>query len=154
LNKFLKNIFLVVLFAFGAHELAYAQTNKPKDSTNVKKDTLDLRYNFRKDQTGGLFLDDLAEKTIVFDKALNKYVIVEKIGDYETRTPIYLTPKEYEQYRLKSDMLQYFKEKVSATNSKKKGAKEAQKNLLPTYYVNSKFFETIFGGNTVEVIPT
>ena len=128
-----------MLFAFGAHHLAYAQTNKEQDSTAVKKDTLELRYNFKKNQRGGLFLDNLAEKIIVFDKALNKYVIVEKIGDYSTRTPIYLSPKEYEQYRLKRDMLQYFKDKVSATNSKKKGSKEAQKNLLPTYYVNSPF---------------
>ncbi|MGY0425719.1 MAG: T9SS outer membrane translocon Sov/SprA, partial [Polaribacter sp.] len=50
--------------------------------------------------------------------------------------------------------MQYFKAKVSATNGKKKGAKNAQKNLLPTYYVNSKFFESIFGGNTVKVTPT
>ena len=51
-------------------------------------------------------------------------------------------------------MLQYFKDKVSATNSKKKGAKKAQKDLLPTYYINNKFFETIFGGTEVKVTPT
>ena len=50
--------------------------------------------------------------------------------------------------------MHYFKDKVSATNSKKKGAKEAQKDLLPTYYVNHKFFETIFGGTEVKVTPT
>ncbi|QNM87137.1 cell surface protein SprA [Polaribacter pectinis] len=136
-----------------ASSFSYAQTTTNKDSTDVKKDTLKLRYNFNKNQKGGLFLDDLAEKTIIFDKALNKYVIVEKIGDYQTKTPIYLTRKEYEQYRLKRDMLQYFKDKVSATNGKKKGAADAQKDLLPTYYVNSKFFESIFGGTTVKVTP-
>ena len=154
MNTFLKNIFSFVLLTFWVSNLSYAQTNNTKDSTAVKKDTLQLKYNFTKNQHGGLFLDNLAEKIIIFDKVLNKYVIVEKIGDYETRTPIFLSPKEYEQYRLKRDMLDYFKEKVGATNSRKKGAAEVQKNLLPTYYVNSKFFETIFGGNTVEVIPT
>ena len=29
----------------------------------------------------------------------------------------------------------------------------ARKNLLPNFYVNSSFFETIFGGNTIEVVP-
>ena len=48
-------------------------------------------------------------------------------------------------------MLQYYKDKVSATNSKKIGSKEAQKDLLPTYYVKSDLFEWIFGGNTIEV---
>ncbi|MFY9243391.1 MAG: cell surface protein SprA [Polaribacter sp.] len=152
--RLLKNIFLLVLFTFVVNFATYAQTNESKDSTEVKKDTLKLRYDFKNSQKGGLFLDDLAEKEIIFDKALNKYVIIEKIGDYQTRTPIYLTQKEYQQYRLKRDMLQYFKDKVSATNSKKKGSADAQKDLLPTYYVNSKFFESIFGGNTVKVTPT
>ena len=152
MTTFLKHVFLIIAFVFLANNIAYAQTEQKQDSSLVKNDS--LRYNFKKEQTGGLFLDYLAEKEIVFDKELNKYVIIEKIGDYETRTPVFLTPKEYANYRLKRDMLQYFKEKVSATNSKKKGSKETQKNLLPTYYVNSKFFETIFGGNTVEVTPT
>ncbi|MFT6064658.1 MAG: cell surface protein SprA [Polaribacter sp.] len=150
----LKNIFLLLLFTFLVNLSSYAQTNTNKDSVAIKKDTLKLRYDFKNTQKGGLFLDDLAKKEIIFDKALNKYVIVEKIGDYRTKTPIYLTQKEYQQYRLKRDMLQYFKDKVSATNSKKKGAAAAQKDLLPTYYVNNTFFESIFGGNTVKVTPT
>ena len=133
---------------------SYSQTKQNTDSTSVKKDSTKLKYNFNHLQNGGLFLNSLAKKTIIFDKALNKYVIVEKIGDYYVRTPIYMTPKEYERYCLQRDMMEYFKEKVSATDGKKKGAKDAQKNLLPTYYVNSKFFEKIFGGNTVEVTPT
>ena len=152
--RLLRNISLLVLFTFLVNLSSYAQTNKSKDSTNVKKDTLNLKYNFNHTQKGGLFLDNLAEKEIIFDKDINRYVILEKIGDYYTKTPIFLTQKEYQQYRLKRDMLQYFKEKVSATNSKKKGSAAAQKDLLPTYYVNSKFFESIFGGNTVKVTPT
>ena len=150
----MKNIFLFVMFAFIASISSFSQTSSQNDSTAVKKDSLELRYNFKNDQTGGLFLDYLAQKEIIFDKVLNKYVIVEKIGDYATRTPIYLTSEQYGKYRLKRDMLLYFKEKVSATSGKKKGAVAAQKNLLPTYYVNSKFFETVFGSNAVEVIPT
>ncbi|MEO9571076.1 MAG: cell surface protein SprA [Polaribacter sp.] len=154
MNNFLKNIFLFFVFAGTASIASYSQINNKTDSLFTKKDTLKLRYNFKKVQTGGLFLDYLAKKEIVFDKELNKYVILEKIGNYQTRIPIYLTPKQYAQYRLKRDMMQYFKDKVSATNSKKKGAKNAQKDLLPTYYVNSEFFETIFGGSTIKVTPT
>ena len=151
---FFKKIFLFLAFAFIANISVHAQTNKNTDSITVKKDTLKLRYNFKKDQTGGLFLDYLAEKEIIFDKDLNRYVIVEKIGDYYTKTPIYLTQREYADYRLKRDMTQYYKDKVNATNSKRKGAKAAQKDLLPTYYVNSDFFETIFGGSEIKVTPT
>ncbi|HCY96857.1 MAG TPA: cell surface protein SprA, partial [Polaribacter sp.] len=131
-----------------------AQNTIKNDSLKVVIDSTGLRYDFKNTQKGGLFLDDLAKKEIVFDKLLNKYVIVEKIGNYATRTPIYLSPRDYQKYRLKRDMLQYFKEKVSAADGRKKGAKEAQKDLLPTYYVNNKFFETIFGGTEVKVTPT
>ncbi|WP_405609997.1 cell surface protein SprA [Polaribacter sp. Asnod1-A03] len=154
MNKFLKNIFLILVFTLTAKVTVYSQTDTKKDTLTEPKDSLDLRYKFKKEQTGGLFLDYLAEKEIIFDKALNKYLIIEKIGDYYTRTPIYLTPEEYAKYRLKRDIKEYFKEKVSATNPKKKGSADTQKNLLPSYYVNSKFFETIFGGNTIEVNPT
>jgi cell surface protein SprA len=65
-----------------------------------------------------------------------------------------MSQEEYKDYRLKKDMFGYFKEKINATNPKRKESKEAQKNLLPKYYVNSKFFETIFGGNEIEVIPS
>lgn len=154
MSTLFKNTFLFLVITFLVNLTIYAQNNTEKDSISIPKDSLKLRYNFSNTQKGGLYLDDLAKKEIIFDKTLNKYVIVEKIGNYYTRTPIYLTPKEYEKYRLKRDMLQYFKEKVSATNSKKKGAEDAQKDLLPTYYVNSKFFETIFGGTEVKVTPT
>jgi len=154
LIRVLKNIFPAILFTFLVSYQVIAQTNTSKDSTAIKNDTVPLKYDFKYTQKGGLFLNDLAKKTVIFDKVLNKYVIVEKIGDYYTKTPIFLSQKEYEQYRLKRDMLQYFKDKVGATNSKKKGSLEAQKDLLPDYYVNSKFFESIFGGNTIKFTPT
>ena len=153
MSKFLKHIFITISFVLLATWSTKAQ-NQKKDSITVKKDSIDLRYQFKKNQTGGLFLDYLAKKEIIFDKELNRYVIIEKIGDYQTKTPIFLTRKQYAQYRLKRDMQQYFKDKVSATNSRKKGAKGAQRDLLPTYYVNSDFFENIFGGNTIKVTPT
>jgi cell surface protein SprA len=154
LSPCFKKIFIVLVFAFLANSSLNAQKNQENDSTTVKKDSIKLKYNFKKNQTGGLFLDYLAKKEIIFDKDLNRYVILEKIGDYYTRTPIYLSPKEYAEYRLRRDMTQYFKDKVSATNSKKKGAAAAQKDLLPTYYVNSDFFKSIFGGNTIKFTPT
>lgn len=154
MNPFLKNNFSFIAIAFAVSFTSYAQNSKEKDSIGVAKDSLDLRYNFKSTQKGGLYLDNLAEKEIIFDKVLNQYVIVEKIGNYYTRNPIYLSPTAYQKYRLKRDMRQYFKDKVSATNSKKKGSKEAQKDLLPTYYINNKFFKTIFGGTEVKVTPT
>ncbi len=37
---------------------------------------------------------------------------------------------------------------------KKKVLKKQKKNLLPSYYVNNSFFESVFGSNTIDVKPT
>ncbi len=120
----------------------------------TKKDTIiPLKYNFKFNQKAHLFLNNPVSTQIAYDKSINKFVIVEKIGDYLIGFPIYLTPKEYDKYKLENDIKTYFREKVDAANPNKKGNK-ARKNLLPKYYVNSKFFESVFGGTEVEVIPS
>ncbi len=135
--------------------VSFSQNTSSNSVNTIKKDTvIPLKYNFNSNQNGGLFLSNPTEKIVTYDKAINKFVLVEKIGNYYIGTPIFMTPEEYSKYRLKTDLKNYFKEKVDATNPKKKGNKKARKNLLPKYYVNSKFFESIFGGNTVEVNPT
>ncbi|MFV0249221.1 MAG: cell surface protein SprA [Tenacibaculum sp.] len=121
-------------------------------SKAVKDTVVPLKYNFKHNQTGLLFLNNPSEFKISYDKLLNKFVLVEKIGSYSLSTPLYLSPKEYEKYRLEKDIKSYFKEKIDALDTRKKDNSTARKNLLPKYYVNSKFFKSVFGGNTVEVI--
>ena len=141
-----------ILFFAGFANVTFAQTNsKSNDSIAVKKDSLGLTYNFKHSQTGNMLLNYPSKIEVIFDKVLNKYVFVEKVGDYYIKTPIYMTPEEYEKYRLRRDMLDYFKSKVAAEKSKNSSDK---KDLLPTYYVNSKFFETIFGSNEIKITPT
>ncbi|MDF1517047.1 MAG: hypothetical protein P1P79_03800, partial [Lutibacter sp.] len=111
----------------------------PNDTTIVEKatDTTKLKYPFNRFQEGSLFLTDPKQSEIIYDTALGRYMIVEKIGDYYVQYPIFMTQEEYKQYQLKKDMLAYYKSKISATNPKKAGSAEEQKNLLPTYYVKS-----------------
>nr|WP_299032543.1 cell surface protein SprA [uncultured Tenacibaculum sp.] len=146
---------LVTVLAFLVSVVSFSQNTQNDSTKTVKKDTVvPLKYNFKNNQNGALFLNNPSQKVVTYDKVLNKFMIVEKVGDYYVGTPIFMTPKEYDEYRLKNDLKDYFKEKVDATNPKKKGSEAARKNLLPKYYVNSKFFESVFGGNTVEVNPT
>ena len=123
-------------------------------TASAKDSVPELKYKFNNEKDGGLFLKNPFKKEIIYDPVLGKYLIIEKIGDIEVRRPVYMTLEEYKDYRLKKDMLLYNKEKLSALNSKKKGSADAQKNLLPKYYVNSSFFENLFGGNEIEVQPT
>ena len=50
---------------------------------------------------------------------------------------------------------QYFREKTKALSSQPTDAKTQaiRRDLLPEFYVKSEFFETIFGGNNIDIIP-
>ncbi|WP_255402316.1 cell surface protein SprA [Tenacibaculum sp. SG-28] len=152
----MKNTFvnkLVTTLTLLVSVVSFSQ-NVASASQIVKKDTvIPLKYNFKYNQQGSLFLNNPSEYTVYYDEVLKKFVLLEKIGDYTIGNPIFMTMEEYEKFRLNQDIKSYFKEKLDATDTRKKGSKEARKNLLPKYYVNSKFFESVFGGNSVEVIP-
>ena len=89
-----------------------------------------------------------------YDAATNRYIYTSTFEGFNINYPIILTPKEYEALVLKESMREYFKQKSDAIDGKKDGSEEAKKDLLPRYYVNSGFFETIFGSNTIDVKPT
>ncbi len=89
----------------------------------------------------------------IYDPTLDRYIFSESVGDYNINYPIILTADQYRELVRKEDMKSYFKEKIDAFSGKKEGSQEARKNLLPNFYVNNSFFETVFGGNTIEVVP-
>ncbi|WP_242202876.1 T9SS outer membrane translocon Sov/SprA [Aestuariivivens insulae] len=88
-----------------------------------------------------------------YDPLTDRYIYTETVGDFNINYPVILTPKEYYELVAKENLKNYYKQKIDAFDGKKEGADDAQKNLLPEFYVNSGFFETIFGGNTIEVVP-
>lgn len=88
-----------------------------------------------------------------YDPITDRYLYTKKLGDFRISYPLILTREEYEQLIQEQEMKSYFKEKIAAADGRREGSEEDQKNLLPTFYVNSSFFESVFGGNTIEVIP-
>jgi len=106
-------------------------------------------------ELGRLIMDDpdsiVAKYT--YDPKTDRYIYTESIGDFNVNYPVILTPEQYYDLVQKEQMKSYFKQKADAYAGKKEGSEEARKNLLPNFYVNNNFFETIFGGNTIEVIP-
>ncbi|MDX1326567.1 MAG: cell surface protein SprA, partial [Arenibacter sp.] len=88
-----------------------------------------------------------------YDPQLDRYIYTVSVGDYDITYPIILTPEQYMELARREGMKAYFKEKIDAYSGKKEGSEAARKNLLPNFYVNNSFFESVFGGNTIEVIP-
>ncbi|HMQ43828.1 MAG TPA: cell surface protein SprA, partial [Mariniflexile sp.] len=93
------------------------------------------------------------ESKYTYDALTNRYIYTEKIGSFNINYPVILTPQEYYALVAKESVKAYYKEKIDAFDGKKAGADDAQKNLLPEFYVKSDFFESIFGSNTIEVVP-
>ncbi|WP_417871343.1 cell surface protein SprA [Winogradskyella sp.] len=89
-----------------------------------------------------------------YDPILERYVYTEKIGDFNINYPLILTPEEFRRLVLEERLKEYYKRMADAAAGQKEGSEEDQKNLLPEFYVNSGLFETIFGGNTISVIPS
>ena len=150
LNKFTYRIVIVLICLLSYSVSSSAQVNEIYGS----QDTItELRYHFNKNQQRRFFLNDPSELEVIYDPDTGQYIFYKKIGDYLIKHPSYMTQKEYEEYRLNRDMLEYAKSKISAIDGKKEGTLEEQKDLLPTYYVNSQFFENIFGGNQIDINP-
>ena len=89
-----------------------------------------------------------------YDPVTNRYVYTHSVDDFNINYPIILTPKEYDELVQREAMRKYFQKKSDAIDGKKEGTAEAKKDLLPRYYINSGFFESIFGSNTIDVKPT
>ncbi|WP_418264764.1 cell surface protein SprA [Flavobacterium faecale] len=134
--------FLLVLFC---GFVSLAQENE------VVQDTVKTGYSLGKVQ---LKTPQSILSAYTYDPVTDRYVYTKSVEGFSISYPIILTPKEYESLVLKESMRDYFKQKSDAIDGKKEGSEEAKKDLLPKYYVNSGFFESIFGGNTIDVKPT
>ncbi|MEP0214768.1 MAG: cell surface protein SprA [Cellulophaga sp.] len=146
LSPLYRFVFICVLF-LGATTFAFAQDGEQEQEQDSVKTGVAL---------GKIALpnpNSIVSK-YTYDPDLDKYVYSEKVGEFNISYPIYLTPDEYFELARKEGMKNYFKEKADAFSGKKAGSEEARKNLLPNFYVNNNFFQSIFGGNTIEVIPT
>lgn len=89
-----------------------------------------------------------------YDVTTDRYIYTNTFDGFNVNYPLVLTPKQYQELVLREEMRKYYREKSAAVDGKKEGSEEKKKDLLPRYYVNSKFFESIFGSNTIDIKPT
>ncbi|TRW26501.1 cell surface protein SprA [Flavobacterium zepuense] len=140
----IKYSFSVIFLFFSV--IAQAQIDEEEEDP-VQQDTL-TGYN-----TGNMVMEN--PKSIVgaytYDPITNRYIYTNKFDGFNITYPIILTPEQYNELVLRESMREYYKQKSKTIDGK--GTAEEQKDLLPRYYVNSSFFETIFGSNTIDVKP-
>lgn len=130
---------IVLLFSVGT----FSQVNPtPQDSTGYSTGRVEIEN------------PNSIVNAYTYDPITNRYVYTSTFEGFNINYPIILTPKEYEELVLRESMRDYFKKKSDAIDGKKEGSEAAKKDLLPRYYINSGFFESIFGSNTIDVKPT
>ncbi|WP_236778422.1 cell surface protein SprA [Pseudalgibacter alginicilyticus] len=93
------------------------------------------------------------EAKYTYDPIIDRYVYTESVGSFSINYPIILTPDEYHELVAKENLKSYYKQKIDAFEGKKEGTEDGQKNLLPEFYVKSGLFRTIFGSDTIQMVP-
>ncbi len=143
-QSFRKAFFVVVVFLFSFSKSVFAQ-NAP-----IKRDSTSTTFSFKP-----LSLPDpnSIQGKYEYDPVRNRYVFNTKLGEYNVRYPLYLSPDEFFKLIQKEEVRKYFKSKSDALTGRGEDAEEKRKRLLPIFYVNSGFFETVFGSNEIEIVP-
>ncbi len=93
------------------------------------------------------------ESKYTYDPILDRYVYSEKLGNFNINYPIILTRSEFQKLVLEEQLKAYYKKMADAAAGQKEGSEADRKNLLPEYYIDSDVFATIFGSNTINVVP-
>ena len=119
-------------------------------TTGYSQDSTSTGYS-----VGRLDLPDPSsiEDLYSYDPITDRYIYTQIVGSFSITYPLILTQEEYQELILREQMKGYFKDKIDAADGRKENSEELQKNLIPAFYVNSGFFETVFGGDTIEIIP-
>ncbi|NQT78316.1 MAG: cell surface protein SprA [Bacteroidetes bacterium] len=117
-----------------------------------------LIYNFQDNgellfvpaDTHGLFLGNPSnlQTEIEYDPETNQYLFQNKIGDLNYRNPTYMSFDEYQEFELKNSVRSYWKERSMGSAGLDRGD-----GIIPKIYIGGKFFETIFGNNTIDIRP-
>jgi len=121
-----------------------------QDTTTTQKDSLQQQI---KPKSISLPDPPSIVTLYTYDPKTNLFYYNKSVGGYNIAYPWVLTPDEYYKKVLHEGMNKNFKDKNKAISGKGADAEKLRKNILPLYYVNSKFFESIFGGNTIDIQP-
>ncbi|MXV37509.1 cell surface protein SprA [Flavobacteriaceae bacterium Ap0902] len=121
----------------------------------------DLIFPFQ-EQSGGLYLDDPVKYNAAYDVATGMYILRQQVGGVAYGNPIYLTQQEYFNLLLNNSITDYYKDKSQALDDQYRTVRGRNREedatdsglVLPSLQVKNKIFQTIFGGDKIELIPS
>jgi cell surface protein SprA len=100
-------------------------------------------------QKAPLYLDNPSnlKSTVIYDPEKDEYILYEKIGSIDYRTPVHMNPEEFRKYEYSRAMRDYWQSRISGAES------GFRSNLIPQIEIGGAAFDKIFGSNTINIIP-
>ncbi len=149
-------LYLVLLVSFilisdeASSQVALQRSSAP-DTTSRSilrlKDDTGIPWEQR--QQSPLFLNRPSniKSSVIYDPEKNEYVIYEKVGNFNYRTPVHMTPGEFRKYEYERAMREYWDSRIAGKQS------GFRSTLIPQIEVGGEAFDKIFGSNTINIIP-
>ena len=141
MKLYINKIFFV-LFVFICCNVSLAQTDS-------------LKYNIDENSDSPLFLDTPNNITteVEYDPINNEYILIKKAGNLVLER-MALTFEEYQNYDLDQMINNYWKSRSATAKISTSSNDGMLGSLIPQLKVNSELFETIFGGQTIDIRPS
>ena len=100
-------------------------------------------------QKSPLFLDNPSniKSTVIYDADKNEYILYEKVGTFDFRPPVHMSPEEFRKYEYSKTMRDYWQSRISGD------ATGFKSTLIPQIEIGGAAFDKIFGSNTINIIP-
>jgi len=84
---------------------------------------------------------------VIYDPESNQYVYYERVGSFDIRQPVYMSPDEYYDFVFENSIRDYWRYKFSGDESL------ARTSLIPQIRFGGEAFDKIFGSNVINIIP-
>jgi len=148
---------LLCIFIFQNSRAGELDFILPADTTEEDTTEIELPFpfndnsdqNFTDDHSSPLYLSDPSniQGEFVYDPVTDTYVYKQTMGEIDYRSPDYLNMEEYLEYDMNKSGREFFREKAKEEDVGSGAA------FRPKLYVESKAFDRIFGGNTIDIRP-
>jgi cell surface protein SprA len=144
----LASLFLRSAETSGQNALQYSGAVDTTRSSVLKlKDESGIPWDPK--QKSPLFLDKPSnfKSTVIYDPDKDEYILYQKIGALDYRTPVHMSPEEFRKYEYTRAMQDYWESRISG---KELGYRS---NLIPQIEVGGETFDKIFGSNVINIVP-
>lgn len=84
---------------------------------------------------------------VIYNPEKDEYIIYQKVGSFDYRTPVYMSPEEFRKYEFGRAMREYWHSRIAGDVS------GYRSGLIPQIQVGGEAFDKIFGSNIINIIP-